>query len=361
MTRPGFLALLVLTACTARGPLQPVPDGTPEGKTITVFEASGRSYDLFEPPVRGRDPVPGFSRHELRVPDRHRPGSVAIPQGRADPDRHFLVADSEEYPGGTQFSRSIRRELNALPAGEREITVFVPGFNMSAAQSLARTAQLKHDLGIPGLTLLYSWPSAGSVFGYAYDRDSTLFSRDGFETTLRAIADARPERMILVSHSMGGLLTMETLRQIAASDPGWIDRNIGGVVLISPDIDLDVFRSQIARFQSLPQPFVIFVSENDRALALAARVSGDGARLGNVTDPRLLSDLDVVLIDISQFSTGLGHFDFGRSPALLSIVGQMARVEMSFENDPAARSGLIAGTILTVQNVSHIVLSPTLQ
>lgn len=352
------LCLAVLTACTARGPLQMVPDGVAPGETVTIFEASNRDYGMFDPPRRGRATVPAYSRITMRVPDGHQIGNVRIAGTAPDPARHFLVSDSQTFEGYAGLTNAIRRELSRLPKNEREVIVFTPGFNMSAAQSIVRTAQLRHDLDLPGVTALFSWPSAGSVFGYAYDRDSTLFSRDAFEAYLRALAAAQPDDLILVSHSMGAQLTMEVLRQMAATDPAWVQKNIGGVVLISPDIDVEVFRAQVARIKRLPQPFAIFVSANDRALGLSARVSGDGRRLGNITDPAELADLDVVLLDISAFHSGMGHFSFGSSPALIGIVSQLARVESSFSDDPAARAGLIPGTILTVQNATRIILSP---
>jgi esterase/lipase superfamily enzyme len=295
---------------------------------------------------------------DLRIPSVHVPGNVRLPGKIVDPTQDFLVSGTQEFRNEDALVGSLRQRLAALPADEREVIVFVHGYNMSAAQGLVRMAQLQHDLNLPGIPALFSWPSAGSVLGYAYDRDSTLFSRDAYERYLRAIARSQPRRMILVAHSMGALLTMETLRQIALSDPGWIERNVGGVVLISPDIAVDVFRSQVARIGTLPEPFAIFVSKNDRALALAARVSGDDVRLGSVTNPADLADLNVVLLDVSLFSQGIGHFDFGRSPSLLALVSQIAEVELSFDEDPSGRAGLFAGTLLTVQNATRIILSP---
>ena len=355
---PLLATLLALAACTTRGPLQYVPEGTEPGETVAVFEASNRSYGIFDSPRRGRVATAQYGRVDLRIPDMHVMGEVQLPGNVADPTQHFLVAEKEDYRDGTALIEALRKEIRQKPDGSREITVFAPGFNMSAAQSVTRTAQLKHDLDLPGIVALFNWASAGSVLGYAYDRDSALFSRDSYEQFLRDLAKAEPEGLVLVSHSMGTLLTMEVLRQISAPDPDWIDQNISGVVLISPDIDTQVFRTQIARMARLPSPFVIMVSEQDRALALSARVSGDGQRLGAVTDPADLADLDVILLDVSNFSSGMGHFSLGSSPALIGIIGQLARIETSFEGDPAARAGLIPGTILTVQNATRIILSP---
>lgn len=356
-----ILIVFLVAACTPRGPLALVPEDAAADKIVTVFQASNRTYGALEPPQRGRKQNAAYSRISLQIPPEHLPGNVTLPDATPNLQTDFLVRSIDDYDGEAAFVADLRRDLTVLPADQQEVIVFVPGYNMSAAQSLARMAQLKHDLDLPGISALFSWPSAASVLGYAYDRDSTLQSRDAYERFIRAIAKSRPRRIVLVAHSMGALLTMETLRQIAIGDPGWIQRNIGGVVLISPDIDIDVFRSQVARIGTLPQPFAIFVSENDRALALAARVSGAQQRLGTLTDPAALADLDVILMDISSFRSGSGHFAFGRSPALLSILGQMARVELSFDQDPAARAGLVSGTILTVQNATRIILSPVAQ
>lgn len=353
--------LAVLTGCTARGPLAMVPDGTSDGSIVTVYQSSNRVYGPLDPPIRGRSPKERLAKYEIHVPEERMPGTVEIPGQSIRPDRQFLISSELRFEEEAELILSLRKELSHLPMGEREVSVFVPGFNMSAAQSLARTAQLKFDLDIPGLAALFSWPSAATILGYAHDRDSVLYSRDAYERFLRAIAKSRPERMILVAHSMGALLTMETLRQISISDPSWIGNHIGGVVLISPDIDLDVFRSQAARIGNLPEPFIIFVSKRDRALALAASVSGDELRLGAVTDPSLLSGLDVTLVDISLFNSGMGHFDFGRSPALLKIISEMARLELSFELDPASRLDPISGTMLTVRGAGRLILWPSLQ
>jgi len=81
-------------------------------------------------------------------------------------------------------------------------------------------------------------------------------------------------KIILVAHSMGARLTMETLRQLELSRPGWSARALDGVLLISPDVNIDVFRSQAARFQTWPEPFVIFASRQDRFLRISAALRG---------------------------------------------------------------------------------------
>ena len=57
-------------------------------------------------------------------------------------------------------------------------------------------------------------------------------------------------------------------------------------MLASPDIDVDVFRRQIAEIEidDKQPPMTLFVSQDDRALGLSKLLAGDEPRLGAV-DP----------------------------------------------------------------------------
>ena len=351
-----FLTALVLSACTVRGPILPVPPDTAAGETVEVFVATNRS-DFIRETLRGRSEESRHFRYEIRVPTNHVPGRLSLPRGRADPDRHFLSESAVEFPTEGDFARNIQSRLSRLPSGDRQIFTYVHGFNSSFEQGVMRLAQLEHDLELPGVSVHFSWPSAASPLGYAYDRDSALYSRDALEGFLRALPETQ-DGIILVAHSMGAHLAMETLRQIEIATPGWSEKHLGGVILVSPDIDLDVFRQQAARIGDLPQPFVIFVSERDHVLNLSATISGETNRLGTLSDPTELADLEITLMDVSGFSEGAGHFTVASSPALINILRQLTRFDRSFRNEGAGNTALIPGTILTVRNVTEIILSP---
>jgi esterase/lipase superfamily enzyme len=213
-------------------------------------------------------------------------------------------------------------------------------------------------LSLPGVAVHYAWPSAGNPLGYIYDRDSALFARDGLEALIREVEAAGADQIVIVAHSLGSLVTMEALRQMAIDRPGSVYRRIDGVILISPDIDIDVFRAQAARIGRLPDPFGIFVSKRDRALALISRLAGQQNRLGNVANVDQVSDLEVTIIDVTGFSQGLGHFTPGTSPVLLQIFARAASVDTAFRGDASGRIGLLPGTVLTVQNATEIILTP---
>ncbi len=355
-----FVCLAVLTGCIPRPSLLVNPEAAEVGEVTRVFFATARE------PLTGIDFGTDraldirFGQIGVSVPPQHEPGRVEVTDQVPDPTRHFVAAENAAYDTDVSFRTALARDLRARPRGEREAVIFVHGFNTNFAEGVFRVAQLSHDFGITAQVIHYSWPSLGHPLGYAYDRDSALFARDGLEDLIRTVNAAGAESVVLIGHSMGAHLSMEAMRQLAIRAPKSVPNYVDGVVLISPDIDVQVFLSQTKRIDVLPDPFVIFVSKKDRALALSARLSGESNRLGNVENAQRIADLDVTVVDVSQFSQGfdLGHFTVGSSPALLSIFGQLPSVGALIAGDQSGRTGLLTGTVLTVQNATQIILSP---
>jgi esterase/lipase superfamily enzyme len=221
-------------------------------------------------------------------------------------------------------------------------------------------AQLAHDLHQPVVTVHYSWPSAAQPLGYVHDRDSTLFARDGLEALFNDVIAAGAKDIVIVGHSMGAQLTVETLRQMDIRDRAKLRSHLAGVVLLSPDIDVEVFKSQVATFGTLPQPFVIISSSKDKALRLSSALTGQPNRLGNLEDIQQLAELDVRVIDVAAFSTGSGHFTIGDSPELIALLSGVAERQRMFGSPTTKRRGLLPGEVPSGQNASTIVLTPTM-
>jgi esterase/lipase superfamily enzyme len=157
---------------------------------------------------------------------------------------------------------------------------------------------------------------------------------------------------------MGAGLTMEALRTAALRQDGRTLGLIGGVILISPDIDIDVFREQAHAIGTLPQPFVIFGSGRDKALLLSAALTGQADRLGSLGDLSRVSDLKVTYLDVSEFVQGAGHFVVGDSPAMIALMNRIVDIQGAFEYDRRANVGLLPGLVITAQNATRIILRP---
>jgi esterase/lipase superfamily enzyme len=202
--------------------------------------------------------------------------------------------------------------------------LFVHGYNVDNAEAVYRLAQIAHDYDAEQPVIAFSWPSAGNPRGYAYDRDSVVYSRDMLEALLVALSARRD--VLIVAHSMGSQLTMETLRQMAIGDNGAVLKRLSGVALISPDIDEDVFRRQASRIVPFPQPFLIAVSARDRVLNLAAFLTGKPSRLGSIDDPARLSGLPVRVVDLTGVAGGDrgGHLTAFTAPAAIRLLRGLA-------------------------------------
>ncbi len=353
-----LVLLLGLVACTDRERIDRVASPAPDTQTVLVGTAR-----MFDPanaaPGTGRADTLSFGRYDVAVPPEHRAGRIRRPylNQEFDPQRHYAVSETVMMDRAG-FRAELARQLQLRPTTQREAVLFVHGFNTSFIEGVYRVAQLGHDLNLSAVMLHFSWPSLGAPLAYAHDRDSALYSRDGLEAMIRESAASGSQRLLLVAHSMGSQLLMETLRQIALRGDRALLNRIGGVILISPDVDVDVFRMQAQAIGVLPQPFLIVTSQRDRILQLSAQLTGQPQRLGNLADPARLDGLEVTLLDVSAFSTGVGHFDVAQSPALIQLLDQVGAIDTALGTEQSGRLPLIPATILTLQNTTQIVLEP---
>lgn len=350
------LCLTILIACAPRGVLTLAPEAAAVGSVRPIFIGTTRDVEngSFG---KGRSEEVRFARFDISIPPKRELGEINWPprHGKADPTRHFLTTAIDVYPQEAGFKRDLSAELAAQGG---EAVIFVHGYNNNFSEGLYRVAQFAHDLQLPGAVVHYAWPSAAEPLGYVYDRDSSLFARDGLEALMEEVAGAGATKILVVAHSMGASLTMESLRQMAIRGNSKALSRLSGVILISPDIDVDVFRAQAHAMGELPQPFVIFGSDRDKVLRLSAGLTGQAERLGSLSDVSRLADLKVTFLDVGEFSKGAGHFTVGDSAALILLLERISEVEGAFEKDRALRVGLVPGVVMTVQNATQIVLSP---
>lgn len=244
-----------------------------------------------------------------------------------DPSKDFLTLKAEEI-GSVQASRWVK---DTGGKSRKNVLLFVHGFNNRFEEAVYRFAQIKHDSGAPNVPVLFTWPSRGSILDYGYDRESTNYSRDALEQLLQMLAkDASVGEISILAHSMGNWITLEALRQMAIRG-GRIAPKIQNVMLAAPDVDVDVFRSQISEMGKTRPQFTLFVSRDDRALAVSRRVWGDVDRLGaiDVTQQRYVDEFErygINVVDLTAVSgvTPLNHGKFARSEVVRMIGNRLA-------------------------------------
>src|SRR5690606_34834712 len=121
-------------------------------------------------------------------------------------------------------------------------------------------AQIVHDYRISSLPVHFSWASAASISGYIFDRDSALIARNGLAETIEAVTQSNATGVVIVGHSMGAYVVMEALRTLSLQGRSRALSRISGIMLAAPDIDPDVFESQVDDISPLPKPFTVIVS-----------------------------------------------------------------------------------------------------
>ena len=80
---------------------------------------------------------------------------------------------------------------------------------------------------------------------------------------------------------MGNWVTLEALRGMAIRS-GRVAEKVKNVMLVAPDVDVDVFRTQIRRIGTSRPQFALFASQDDKALRLSQTIWGGKPRLGEI-------------------------------------------------------------------------------
>ena len=274
-----------------------------------------------------RRPVGGGTRVPYFNAERGRGLSFAEVRMSA-PDRSLIGKVSAVVTGDWGIRAVPRVESGAGAAAAfteaafgRDVLLYVHGYRESFESAAVSAAMLSDGIRFRGASALFTWPSAAAAFDYGYDRESALWSRDAFEDLLKALA-ASPSggRVNLVAHSMGTLLTLETLRMLRAEAGEAAMARIGAVVLAAPDVDIDLFTSSIERLGPDVGKITVISSTNDRALELSGAIAGGVVRAG-AADRGRLEALGVRVADASDYGGGLINHDlFLSNPDVQAVV-----------------------------------------
>lgn len=310
--------MLLLAACAPRMAFLPVTGSAGPGEAPGVEQ---RIYlmaaDRAVPGLRSQDGggivAAGL---DVAIPADRSPGTVRyVP---ADPSRSFAIARASDLGTMANLADAALRERE----NGQSVFVFVHGYNNTAAEAVFRHAQIAHDFGgsEAGPQITFHWPSVARASGYVADRDAALAARGDLEELLLQLTDRAPGRVVLVAHSMGAFLSMETLMRMAVDRPGAMNR-LDAVVLFSPDISMSVFEAQLDRIGDLPEQFVVTTSQADRILGLSARLAGQTERLGALRDGDVLRARGVAVVDLTSFAAeGNAHLTAATSPAAISLL-----------------------------------------
>jgi esterase/lipase superfamily enzyme len=118
------------------------------------------------------------------------------------------------------------------------------------------------------------------------------------------------------------------LRQIKISGGLLQIGKLGSIFLAAPDIDVDVFKSQMRRFGKPQKPFYIVLSKDDQALRASTFLAGGEDRLGSDANIAELTALGAVVIDLTDIKAtdSSNHSKFAQlaavAPQLNSVLAK---------------------------------------
>nr|WP_249808160.1 alpha/beta hydrolase [Bradyrhizobium sp. 177] len=293
------------------------------GATGARFDASSLSLDPTLLVTTTRKPVNGGRTKPWFGPERATTMTIARAKLGAPDESRLSLASVGLGDWRLDRVEPVSADVGDLvaQAGGGDVLIYVHGFKQTFETAVLDGAHLSDGIKFRGRTMVFSWPSKAGLFDYAYDRDSAMWSRDEFERVLSTLVSAPGTgRVNIVAHSMGTMLSLESLRQLYARYGDTVTSKIGAVVFAAPDIDMDVFSSAIQRIGPLAGKITVIAATNDRALALSGQIAGGMTRVG-AAEKAVIARLGVRVVDASAEGWGIINHDlFLSNPEVQRVI-----------------------------------------
>ena len=279
-----------------------------------------------------------FGVAQVSIPKKHKFGEMERPNKylfwqKEKIGEHVVIVELEDI-NKKDFSKFLGAKLNNVK--EKDILVFIHGFNVTFASAIRRTAQLSYDLKFKGVPMTYSWPSAGETSEYMKDESSVQYTTPHLVAFLKEVIVHKGEANIhIIGHSMGTRALTNAIKEISFIYP---DKHVfKNIILAAPDIDKDVFAVNLFPYiKKTTDQITLYASSDDAALKLSRSLHG-GNRIGQGGEGIFVFE-GLVTIDATGIDTSLlGHSYFAEKELL---VGDLKEVIMK-SLPPTKRNSLM--------------------
>jgi len=281
---------------------------------------------------------------------------VKGPEGKVLRDRSELA---RHFEAKAELQGEVERRLAEAP--KKEVMLYIHGFNETFATAAFTAAELCHFLGREQVCAFFTWPASTTgnfLISYTTTTESADYAVAHLKKTIRTLATTPGlERLQILAHSRGTALTLRAVSELAteaiAAGKEPLDLyKIDNLVLLSPDIDVDIAAQQITGFLSDPElmtfwpearlprvlqgRLTIYASPEDRALLVSRILFRSRNRVGQLR-PEDIPDTaqryfeTVGRIDLISYEgkrTDLfGHSYFTTNPQVSSDLIEMIRYD----------------------------------
>lgn len=316
--------------------------------TATVYVASVRFVDALGTLAARPADAMRYAAHQVVAPSSHRKGRIS---------RYFESIAATQFVSRSGFTDAIV-DQSRDDFGTSEVLVFVHGFDNSFTESLDRTAQLAMDLDIPAATVLFAWPSANRLHDYARDVKQLPIARQGLAELLHDLALSDASRIVLVAHSLGARLALETLGDMHVRGADVFFQKFGGLAMLAPDIPVGQFNSTMKQLPDMAGKMVVYASSRDRVFQLAPTIAGIRGRLGDLRQLEGLGDAEIIVVDVGEVSDHalFHHFPVVTSPTLINAINGLEHPDFIYFAHTLARGGLSTASVSTIGEATVVVL-----
>ena len=106
--------------------------------------------------------------------------------------------------GRLRRARAQPQRQQLAQSRQKDIFVFIHGYNTTFEGNTTVAAELRHYLGADSVFISYAWPSRGKLLAYGKDKASARDSTRSFRLFLQFLADNTDARKVhLIGHSAG--------------------------------------------------------------------------------------------------------------------------------------------------------------
>jgi esterase/lipase superfamily enzyme len=244
----------------------------------------------------------------------------------AETEREFVVHEIGALDPAV-FMQAVQARLAASARFKDHALVLIPGFNTSFDAALYRTAQLANDLDFDGAAYVYSWPSAGRIARYGYDRESARQAEPFLAEFLKAVVrESGAKSISVIAHGLGAGLGLDVLISLKDQMPPGV--LLDQVILAAPDLERGRFEQQVRALAGSVKGITLYASASDRSLNISRRFAGAVPRAGDVPDGGPLVIAGVATVDVGRTGTewvGLNHPSFVPQPAVIADIAARLR------------------------------------
>jgi esterase/lipase superfamily enzyme len=255
-----------------------------------------------------RDSKIHYGTCKVYVPKSHVIGSLGSPWWKrflSGTDDRLKLQSTREFTSDLYWSL-LNETLKDTPIDDRDVLVFIHGYNVSFVDAALRAAQIGFDLSIKGVMAFFSWPSQGSTSAYMADEATIEASEAAITQFLVEVATRTEARAVhIIAHSMGNRGVLRAVSRIAANAEVRSRVRFNQIILAAPDIDTEVFQQLCNAYGSVAARTTLYVSAKDKAVGLSEWLH-TFPRVGLMPPVCVVSGIDTVTVTNVDL-TMLGH------------------------------------------------------